>query len=94
MLFRSASEDHSNRAVIRLALDDRAGARADAFRALELIEWGDVTDIKRTLYLGGLLSQLGEFDAALDVAERVLALGRSEERRGGKECRARWWPDH
>ena len=33
-------------------------------------------------------------DAALAHAERLLAEGRSEERRVGKECRSRWSPYH
>src|SRR3712207_7349536 len=37
---------------------------------------------------------LGVDDVRLDPrARRVRAL-RSEERRVGKECRFRWWPDH
>ena len=35
---------------------------------------------------------------ALDPDERMVTLvrdlRRSEERRVGKECRSRWWPDH
>src|SRR5438445_9100297 len=32
-------------------------------------------------------------DSAIACA-RLCALRRSEERRVGKECRSRWWPDH
>src|SRR5690348_14970568 len=28
-----------------------------------------------------------------ELAERLVHMGRSEERRVGKECRSRWWPD-
>src|SRR2546426_10195792 len=34
------------------------------------------------------------WDAVWDVATRVDSLGRSEERRVGKECRSRWSPYH
>ena len=33
-------------------------------------------------------------DAANETADAVRAFGRSEERRGGKECRSRWAPEH
>ena len=34
------------------------------------------------------------YDREMDVAEIARALGRSEERRVGKECRSRWSPYH
>src|SRR5438046_9243599 len=40
---------------------------------------------------GGFLG--GIWDEATDVEYTFYGLGRSEERRVGKECRSRWWPE-
>src|SRR4051812_50021806 len=33
-------------------------------------------------------------DKAIDLVDEAASRLRSEERRVGKECRSRWWPDH
>src|SRR5688572_3711208 len=35
-----------------------------------------------------------EAPRAVRLADEHIHTGRSEERRVGKECRCRWWPDH
>src|SRR5690348_18262075 len=53
----------------------------------------DQYDILDELGRGGSSRVYHAYDTAAkrDVAIKVI---RSEERRVGKECRSRWWPDH
>src|SRR6266513_6384145 len=44
--------------------------------------------------LGQAYYEAGGINEAIAQYEAALTLGRSEERRVGKECRSRWWPDH
>src|SRR5690554_843416 len=46
------------------------------------------------LFRGKALSEAGLDRVAGDHMGMLATVMRSEERRVGKECRSRWWPDH
>src|SRR2546430_4424450 len=63
--------------------------RLDAIGAPTLVLWGEA-DRWIPIALGRALAAQLNRSAFLSVRHA----GRSEERRGGKECRSRWSPDH
>ena len=72
-----------------------AGANPPAAAPAAAVE--PKTDDEKTLYAMGIvmgrnLTSLGLSEADLEMLK--LGMARSEERRGGKECRCRWSPYH
>ena len=48
--------------------------------------------LKKISFLGHVISKDGITVDSKKIA--AVTERRSEERRGGKECRSRWWPEH
>ena len=53
----------------------------------------DVVRVGEQRLIGEVLTMTGDA-ASIQVYEETSGLGRSEERRVGKECRSRWSPYH
>src|SRR3712207_8139258 len=71
-----------------------------ALQQLRHLRAAGATVVWQPFYLGyselawAMQAMPAVFDPARSPAEREQLLGRSEERRVGKECRSRWSPDH
>src|SRR5438046_3896940 len=71
--------------------DLRAMSKEEFRREVEKELTGKETEPWEIVYFKLYKSQIPVIEQAIDTAALML---RSEERRVGKECRSRWWPDH